>query len=79
MLFKTLLNPAIVKTAINYIVDIYDMSVEKKNPLKRDQALNDATSGQMGEEPRSVPTSELNESKNRESRVKAARKISREI
>ncbi len=28
------------------------MSVEKKNPLKRDQALNDATSGQMGEEPR---------------------------
>jgi hypothetical protein len=32
------------------------MSVEKKNPLKRDQALNDATSGQMGEEPRSEPT-----------------------
>ncbi|MFZ0895416.1 MAG: hypothetical protein WAZ77_13035 [Candidatus Nitrosopolaris sp.] len=31
------------------------MSVEKKNPLKRDQALNDATSGQMGEEPRSEP------------------------
>ncbi len=52
------------------------MSVEKKNPLKRDQALNDATSGQMGEEPRSVPTSE---NKNRESRVKTARKLSREI
>jgi len=31
------------------------MSLEKKNPLKRDQALNDATSGQMGEEPRSEP------------------------
>jgi hypothetical protein len=31
------------------------MSVERKNPLKRDQALNDATSGQIGEEPRSVP------------------------
>jgi hypothetical protein len=31
------------------------MSVEKKNPWKRDQALNDATSGQMGEEPRPDP------------------------
>jgi hypothetical protein len=55
------------------------MSVEKKNPLKRDQALNDATSGQIGEEPRSVPTSELGENKERESRVKAARNLSREI
>ncbi len=27
------------------------MSTEKKKPLNRDQALNDATSGQMGEEP----------------------------
>ena len=26
------------------------MSISKKNPLKRDQALNDTTSGQMGEE-----------------------------
>jgi hypothetical protein len=31
------------------------MSVERKNPLKCDQALNDATSGQIGKEPRSVP------------------------
>jgi hypothetical protein len=31
------------------------MSIEKRNPLKRDQALNDATSGQMGEEPRPDP------------------------
>jgi hypothetical protein len=33
------------------------MSTERKNPLKRDQALNDATSGQLGEAPRdeSVP------------------------
>ena len=31
------------------------MSVERKNPLKRDQALNDATSGQIGEEPRPEP------------------------
>jgi hypothetical protein len=27
------------------------MSTEKKKPFKRDQALNDATSGQFGEEP----------------------------
>ena len=33
------------------------MSVERKNPLKRDQALNDATSGQIGEEPRPEPSS----------------------
>ena len=31
------------------------MSIERKNPLKRDQVLNDATAGQIGEEPRSVP------------------------
>ena len=44
------------------------MSVERKNPLKRDQALNDATSGQIGEEPRpepylpsSEPSSDINE------------------
>jgi len=55
------------------------MTVEKKNPLKRDQALNDATSGQMEEEPRSVPTSEFDENRNRKSRVKAARNLSREI
>ena len=55
------------------------MSVERKNPLKRDQALNDATSGQKGEEPRSISTSDLGENKGRESRVKAARNLSREI
>jgi hypothetical protein len=31
------------------------MSVERKNPLKRDQALNDASNGQLGDEPRSTP------------------------
>jgi hypothetical protein len=51
------------------------MSISKKNPLKRDQALNDATSGQMGEEPRSVAES----SEEKESRVKAARRLSKEI
>ena len=54
------------------------MSIERKNPLKRDQALNDATSGQIGEEPRpepsSGPSSDINEQ-----RIKAARKMSRDI
>jgi len=49
------------------------MSISK-NPLKRDQALNDATSGQMGEEPRSVA-----ESSEEKERVKAARRLSKEI
>jgi hypothetical protein len=52
------------------------MSVEKKNPLKRDYALNDATSGQIGEEPRSVPE-QSNDIKNE--RMKTARKMSRDI
>jgi len=58
------------------------MSVERKNPLKRDQALNDATSGQIGEEPRpepssttsSEPSSDINEQ-----RIKAACKMSRDL
>jgi hypothetical protein len=52
------------------------MSISKKNPLKRDQAINDATSRQMGEEPRSVAESS---EENIESRVKAARRLSKEI
>ena len=52
------------------------MSVERKNPLKRDQALNDATGGQIGEEPRFVPE----ESNKLESeRRKTARKMSRDM
>ncbi|HEX7032886.1 MAG TPA: hypothetical protein VF172_07795 [Nitrososphaera sp.] len=31
------------------------MSTERKNPFRRDQALNDATGGQLGEEPRPDP------------------------
>ncbi|HJT48992.1 MAG TPA: hypothetical protein VJ729_12490 [Nitrososphaeraceae archaeon] len=52
------------------------MSVERKNPLKRDQALNDVTSGQIGEDSRSVPeqTSDL-----KNERMKTARKMSRDI
>ena len=53
------------------------MSVERKNPLKHDQALNDATSGQIGDEPRSVPEQQNNDLKNE--RMKTARKMSRDI
>jgi hypothetical protein len=61
------------------------MSVEKKNPLKRDQALNDATSGQMGEEPRSEPTPQpVSDSQNtdlmgKDWRRRTGRRMSREI
>lgn len=53
------------------------MSTEKKNPFKRDQALNDSTSGQFGKEPRAddIPDS-FREIDN--SRQKAARKNSRD-
>ena len=53
------------------------MSVERKNPLKRDQALNDATSGQIGEEPRPEPSSEPSDII--QQRRKAARKMSRDF
>jgi hypothetical protein len=54
------------------------MSVERKNPLKRDQALNDATSGHIGEEPRPEPSSSGPSDIN-EQRIKAARKMSRDL
>jgi hypothetical protein len=52
------------------------MSVERKNPPKRDQALNDATGGQVGEEPRAVSeqTSDL-----KNERIKTPRKMSMDI
>ena len=61
------------------------MSVERKNPLKRDQALNDATNGQIGEEPRPEPSSPSSPSSSEpssdvnEQRIKAARKMSRDL
>ena len=60
------------------------MSVERKNPLKRDQALNDATSGQIGEEPRPEPSSPSPSSAEpssdiNEQRIKTARKMSRDL
>jgi hypothetical protein len=62
------------------------MSTESnKNPLKRDQALNDATSGQFGEQPRPKPLGrgENPESETddniRDSRIRTARKMSRDM
>ncbi|MGA6989114.1 MAG: hypothetical protein WBX81_01750 [Nitrososphaeraceae archaeon] len=54
------------------------MSTEKRNPFKRDQALNDATSGQIGEEPRTDDILHSTE-ETENSRQKAARKISRDV
>lgn len=55
------------------------MSTVKKKPLKRDQALNDATSGQFGEEPSDFPESFSEAQNNENARKKAARKLSRNI
>ena len=54
------------------------MSVERENPLKCDQALNDATSGKIGEEPRPEPSSGPSSNIN-EQPIKAACKISRDL
>jgi hypothetical protein len=51
----------------------YGMSVERKKPSKRDQALNDATSGQLGEEPRPDPYPE------KDPRREMARRKSKQI
>jgi hypothetical protein len=59
------------------------MSTERKNPIKRDQALNDSTSRQLGKDPRLNPTSKPSEpetnNKIRDSRIRAARKMSGEL
>jgi hypothetical protein len=61
------------------------MIVERKNPLRRYQALNDTTSGQMGEEPRPEPSKPLQichvKASNdvNEQCLKTARKISTDL
>ena len=65
---------------------ILNMSTESnKNPRKRDQALNDATNGQLGEQPRpkplgrgESPAPETDKS-SRDSHIRTARKMSREM
>lgn len=61
------------------------MGIEKKKPLKRDQALHDATHGQFGEEPRPEPLPDEKEetpgsnNNNVKDRIKAARRKSRSV
>ena len=55
------------------------MSTEKKKPLTRDQALNDATSGQFGEEPLDIPEEHSAMQKHEDERKKIARKFSKNI
>ena len=52
---------------------VINMSTERKRPLKRDQALNDATGGRLGEEPRPDPYPE------NDPRREAARKKSKQL
>jgi hypothetical protein len=55
------------------------MSTEKKKPFKRDRALNDATSGQFGEEPRDIPEEHSSMQEHEDQRKKIARKFSKNI
>jgi hypothetical protein len=55
------------------------LSTEKKNSLKRDQALNDATSGQFGEEPSDIPQEHSEILEYEDARKKAARKLSKNM
>jgi len=55
------------------------LSTEKKNPFKRDQALNDATSGQLGEEPSDIPNDHFEMQEDEGARKKAARKLSKNM
>jgi hypothetical protein len=55
------------------------MSTEKKKPFKRDQALNDATSGQFGEEPSDISEEHSAIQEHEDQRKKIARKFSKNI
>lgn len=55
------------------------MSTEKKKPFKRDHALNDATSGQFGEEPLDIPEEHSEMQKHEDERRKTARKFSKNM
>jgi hypothetical protein len=55
------------------------MSTENKSPRKRVQALNDATSGQLGEAPSDIPEFYTENQETENPRSKAARKMSRNV
>lgn len=53
------------------------MSTEKKKPFKRDQALNDDTSGQFGEEPLDISEEHSAMQEHEDQRKKIAREFSK--
>jgi hypothetical protein len=59
------------------------MSTQRKNPIKRDQASNDSISRQLGKDPRLKPSSRPSETETdnriRDSHIRAARKMSKEV
>ena len=55
------------------------MTTEKKKPFKRDHALNDATSGQFGEEPMDIPEEHSKIQEHENERKKIARKFSKNM
>jgi hypothetical protein len=55
------------------------MSTENKRPRERGQALNDATSGQLGNEPSDVPEFYTENQETENPRKKVARKLSKNI
>jgi len=55
------------------------LSTDKKNPFKRDQALNDATGGQFGEEPPDIPEGRSEIQNDEDERKKTARKLSKNM
>ena len=55
------------------------MSTENKKQFKRYQALNDATSGQFGEEPLDIPEEHTAMQEHEDQRKKIARKFSKNI
>lgn len=76
-------NSELAKTSINHVIySIIIVMSTQKNRLKRDQALNDATSGQMGEEPGPEPLPDPlpdSDQSIEESRRKAARRHSKHV
>jgi hypothetical protein len=61
------------------IIKLALMSTEKKKPFKRDQALNDATSGQFGEKPLDIPVEHSKMQEHEDERKKIARKFSKHM
>jgi hypothetical protein len=58
---------------------IISINEHRKKPFKRDQALNDATSGQFGEEPLDISEEHSAMQEHEDQRKKIAREFSKNI